>query len=123
MFEAITHSKLKDFISSGDKYTFIVKDEEVGKAIGKQGANVRLLEQRTHKKIRIVGFHPELFQFIQNVIYPSKVKDIKDQEGIITLEAVDSKNRGYIIGRSATTLRESESIIKRHFPIKELKVM
>ncbi len=123
LFESMTQTKLVDCIVKDDKITFIVEGKEIGKAVGKQGANVRRLENGTKKKIRIIAYSDDMLTFVQNVFYPSKIRDIKEEEGIISIMPQDTKSRGYMIGRGASTLREYEGIIKRHFEIKEVKVL
>jgi len=123
MFTSITHTDLKDCIDSSNKILFIVDEKQAGKAIGKQGINVKKLEQKFKKKIKIVEYNQDPVKFIKNLIYPSKIKDIVEEDGVYTITPVDSFTRGVIIGRSASNLREFESIIKRYFEIKEIKVV
>lgn len=122
IFDKITKAKLKDCIVLDESITFIVEQNEMGKAIGKQGSTARELESAFKKKIKIVEFSPELKSFINNLVTPLQIKDILEEDGIITIMPPDSKTRGLLIGRNASILRNYEAIIKRHFEIKELKV-
>lgn len=123
MFEALTNSKLKDCIVNEDKIIFIVEENEIGKAIGKKGMNVRKIEGMLKKKIKIVEFNSNLLQFIKNFIYPLQLKEIKEEEKMITLIGSDLKTRGALIGREAKNLNNLKSIVKRYFDIEDIKVI
>lgn len=121
LFEQVTHAALKDCIIADDVIVFIVEPGEIAKAIGKGGQNARFLEKKTGKRVRIVEYHNDLLTFINNLAYPVVLKDAREQDGIVVLQA-DMTGRGQLIGRSATNLRLMESIVKRYFPIKEIKI-
>jgi len=122
LFESITRSKLKDCIIKDTVVLFIVHPNEIGKAVGAKGVNVRKLERILKKKIKIVEFSPEPVNFIKNLVHPLQVKEITEDEGVYTLAPVDLKTRGMLIGRNASNLRAYEEIVRRYFPVKELKV-
>ena len=55
LFERITRAKLKDaFYDNNSLLTFIVAENEIGKAIGKKAVNVKKLERLLKRKIKIV---------------------------------------------------------------------
>ena len=123
-FEANTGSKLKDcFVDDNGTINFIVQ-QGLRKAIGKKGTTFKRIEQGIKKKIKLVAYSDDLVQFIKNLILPQKVKDIEHnvEEKTVTILA-ESDSRGYIIGRAARNLRNYESIAKRYFDIKEIKVV
>lgn len=122
-FEKVTRLSAKDCIISDDVVIFVTKSGDLGKAIGKGASNIRTLEKMFKKKIRMVEYHTDLCTFVGKVIAPAKVKDIVESDGIVTITPEDLQSRGYIIGRNAINLRSSEDIVKRYFPIKEIKVV
>ncbi len=124
LFQAITRTDVKDCFDQGEKLVFIVPAAQIGKAIGKASVNVKKLELKLKKKIRIIAYSEIPEQFIKNIVYPLRLTEIDTdpETKIMTLTAFDSKTRGYLIGRAASNLRNYEMIIKRHFDIKELKV-
>lgn len=125
LFESLTRTRLKDcFVDGNELLTFIVVNGDIGKAIGKEAANVRKLESMLNRKIKIVEFNSESLGFIRNLIYPIRSRNVVENEGIITIESSDSKSRGLLIGRNAQSLRNFEAIAKKYFPdIKEIKVI
>jgi len=122
LFETLTQTKLKDCIIN-DKVIFIVEENQIGKAIGKKGINVKKIENILKKKIKIAEFNSNVLQFIQNFIYPLKVKDIKEENKVITIIGPDTKTKGLLIGRDAKNLNNLKSIVKRYFDIDDIKVI
>ncbi len=122
MFESMTGAKLKDCIISENAVMFIVEDGEIAKAIGKKGVNVRRLESSLKKRIRIAEFNDNLVKFIENIVYPAKIRTVKQEDKIVTLTAADTHSRGLLIGRGASILRSYEAVVKRFFDIEEIKV-
>ena len=122
LFESLTKASVRDCISGEDRTIFIVNPGEMFKAIGKNGVNVKRVENALKRKIKIVEYNSDTNKFIRNVVYPAKIKEITEDDGIYEITPFDSFNRGLLIGRNAVNLRKFELIIKRYFPIKELKV-
>jgi len=122
LFETITRAKIKDCIIKETLVMFIVQPNEVGKAVGPKGANVKKLERILKKRVKIVEFASEPVNFIKNLVHPLQVTEITEEDGVYTMTPQDLKTRGLLIGRNASHLRAYEEIMKRYFPIKELKV-
>lgn len=125
LFESVTRSRLKDcFVDKNEMQTFVVQQGEIGKAIGKGAVNVKKLEKMLNRKIKILEFNSSLIDFVRNLLYPLKTRNIVENECIVTIESEDSKTRGLIIGRNAVNLRNFEAIAKKYFPnLKEIKVI
>jgi len=123
LFENMTRAELKDcFIDKNDNVVFVVRENQIAKAIGKHGANVKRLKQLLNRKIKIVEFNSNLIQFIKNLVYPLSIKEIRDDDGIVVLVGNDTKTRGLLIGREAQNLRSLESTVRRYFTVQEIKV-
>ncbi len=121
LFQAVTRASVKDCINDSE-LLFVVGPGELGKAVGKGGENVKRLAAALKRKIKIVEFSDQLFTFIKNLVQPLRVEKIEEQDGVVTLTPPDSSTRGYLIGRGGSSLRILEERVKRHFPIKEIKV-
>jgi len=122
LFESLTGAKLRDCIAN-DSIIFIVNDGEMGKAIGKKGANIRRIEDLLKKRVRLVEYSADVAKFVSNLIHPVKVQDIREEEGIVSINASDPKTKGMIIGRDRSKINFINDIVKRHFDIKEVKVV
>ncbi len=122
LFETITRAAVKDCFEDNERIVIVVNEGEIGKAIGKGSVNIRKIEGALKKKIKVIEFSPDLQQFIKNVVYPLRLSESVVEGEIATLTAVDHPTRGLLIGRGAQNLRSYETIVKRYFPVKELKV-
>jgi transcription termination/antitermination protein NusA len=124
LFEKITRTSLKDsFIDDNGLLTFIVKEGQLGKAVGKKAVNVRKLENMLNRKIKILEFNSNIINFIKNLIYPLKAKGIKQEGEEIIIEGPDTKTKGLLIGKNAKNLRNTEEVVKKYFDIKEIKII
>lgn len=124
LFEKISHTPVKEAFYFKEKLTFMVSAGLMRKALGPNKANLLKLEKLMNKQIRIIEFHEDLLQFIQNLIAPLKVTKISEEDGIATIVGPDTKTKGLMIGSRAKNLRETEEIVQRYFPeLKEIKVV
>lgn len=122
IFESVTGAKLKDCILN-ERLIFIVEENEIGKAIGKRGINIKRLENMLKKKIRVVEFNPDVLQFIKNMLYPLQTTNIENNDDIITITGPDTKTKALIIGRNKQNLNNLIAIVKRYFDIKDINVV
>ena len=120
LFESLTGAKLKDCVAN-DVIMFIVRENEMGKAIGKKGVNIRRIEGLLKKKIKLVEFNENVLQFIENLIKPIKAKEITNEDDVINIYADDTKTKGMLIGRDRNKINSINEIVKRYFKV-EVKV-
>jgi transcription termination/antitermination protein NusA len=121
LFESMTGAKVKDCIS-GEKLTFIVEENNMGRAIGRNGSNIKRLENALKKKIKLAEFSDDPAQFVRNLVYPADVAETKNENGIITVRCRDSNTRAMLIGRNRQNISGINSIVKRFFDVKEVKI-
>ncbi len=123
-FESLTNTKLKDcFVDKNEMLVFVVEENQIAKAIGKNGVNVKRIKERLNRKIKIVEFNPHLETFIANIIRPLIGKEIEVDDKIVTITGLDTKTKGLLIGRNGQNLRNYEEMVKRYFDINEIKVI
>jgi NusA-like KH domain protein len=123
MFTSITKVPLKDCFFDGIKYTFVVFSGNIRHALGKDAINVKRIEQKLQKKIRIVEYNEDMQKFIKNMLLPFKVNEIQINDGLVTVKSDDLKTKSLIIGKNARNLRTLETNVRRYFPeLKEIKV-
>jgi len=122
IFESLTGAKVKDCILN-DSILFIVHENEMGRAIGKQGSNIKRVENTLKKKIKLVEFNNNVSQFVQNLIYPVKAKEMKEEDKIVTIYGGDTKSKGILIGRDRRNINFINEVVKRYFDVEEVKVV
>ncbi len=122
LFESVTGAKVKDCIKN-KKLIFVIEENDMGKAIGKNGINIKKMENKLKKKIKLVEFSNDVLQFVKNVIYPIEVLDIKIEDGIMIIHVKDTNSRAMLIGRERQNISHVTEIVKRYFNIKDIKVV
>jgi N utilization substance protein A len=122
-FASLTKAKVKDIIEEAELIIFVVEPGELFKALGKNGAHVKAISAKLNKRIKVVEYNSDMVSFIKNMIYPLKVREITQEEKIITLHDDDTKTKGLLIGRNAQNLRLLERVVQRYFEVAEIKVV
>ena len=122
LFESMTGAKVKDCIAN-DRLIFIIEENDMGKAIGRNGSNIKRMENMLKKKIKLVEFSSDVLRFTRNMIYPVEAHDMKQEGGVITLRGKDTTTKAMLIGRERQNINHMTEILKRYFDIKEIKVL
>lgn len=122
IFEEITRTSIKDFISKENSISVIVDKGNLGRVIGKNGMNIKMLERRFNKRIKIIEYDEDVKTFINNIITPIKLKEIELEGDNIKLVAPGTKERGLLIGRESKNLEELKKIVYKYFKIKNIKI-
>ena len=121
-FESMSGAKVKDCISN-EKLIFVIEENEIGKAIGRNGVNVKRIENSLKKKIKLVEFSNDVLKFVKNFVYPIELLDIKQNDSVITMYCKDKNEKAMLIGREHKSINHLSNIVKRHFNIREIKVI
>lgn len=122
-FESATKAKLRDcFVDQNGTLFFVVEPAQYGLAVGKGGANVHRMEAAVKKSVKIVEYSDDVVSFVTGLIQPSKAKEISFTDDTVTITPEPS-SRSFLIGRAGKNVKNFESIVKRYFPIRELKVL
>jgi len=122
LFESMTGAKVKDCIPN-EKLVFVVEENEMGKAIGRNGSNIRRIENKLKKRIKLVEFNNDVLQFMKNFIYPIEVEDVKQEGRRITIYEKDTGTKAMLIGRERQNINHISDIVKRYFDVEEIKVV
>lgn len=125
LMERITNARVKDCFKDDANETIylIVAPGELGKAVGKGGSNIRLVQEKIGKKIRVIEFNENLASFIRNLIYPLNVAEIKEEAGEVIIRDDNKKTKSLLIGREGRNLKLLNRAVRRFFSVNEVKVI
>ena len=129
LFESITGATVKDCIinEAENRVIFIVKEGEIGMAIGKGGKNIRLLERMTGKKHEIIEYSDDPAQFIKNALKPAKVQEVRITERPdgkkIAVVTVYPRDKGVAIGKNGRNAERLRFLAKRYFQIQNVNII
>ncbi len=128
LFESITGATVKDcIIDDGlNRIIFIIKEGDVGIAIGKGGKNIHMLEKMTGKKHEIIEHSEKPAQFIKNALKPARVNEIRISERTdgktIAVVSVNPKDKGVAIGKNGRNAERIRFLAKRYFQIQNVSI-
>ena len=79
LFENMTGAMVKDCIIDDDnnKVTFVVKQGDMGLAIGKRGSTVSKVQRAVDRGVEVIEFNEDPAQFIKNILSPAELQSVK----------------------------------------------
>ena len=128
LFESITGANVKDCIVNEElnRVILVVKEGEIGMAIGKRGRNIHTLEKMTGKKHEIIEYSEEPVQFIKNALKPAMVREVRITERpngkTIAVVAVNPRDKGVAIGKNGRNAERLRFLAKRYFQIQNVSI-
>lgn len=122
LLSRLSQARIKDCFKEDGTFYCIVEKGEIGKAIGKGGANIKKIGQAAKKKVRIIEFGNTPAEFVRNLIFPIKVEEILEKEGVVEIVGGDRKTKGLLIGRDSKNLKFVNKAVNRFFDV-EVKVV
>jgi len=129
LFESITGATVRDCIidDENNRIIYVVKEGEMGIAIGKRGKNVSLLEKMTGKKHEIIEFSDDPARFIRNALRPARLREIRITQRTdgrkIAVVSVDPKDKGIAIGKNGKNAERIRFLARRYFDISNVSIL
>lgn len=112
-FEQITKTTVKNCVID-NSILFVVKEGDAGKAIGKQGLNIKKLSNLLKKPVRVVEYTEDPIQFVKNLTKNTNSKVYKDPNGEIIIHPATGKDKGIILGRDKQHLKLLQDLLMHH---------
>lgn len=128
LFESITGANVKDCIVNEEqsRVIFVVKEGEIGMAIGRGGRNIHTLEKMTGKKHEIIEYSEKPAQFIKNALKPAMVKEVRITERpngkTMAVVTVNPRDKGVAIGKNGRNAERLRFLAKRYFEIQTVSI-
>ncbi|RJS87611.1 NusA-like transcription termination signal-binding factor [Candidatus Bathyarchaeota archaeon] len=129
LFESITGATVRDCIidDENNRIIYVVKEGEMGIAIGKRGKNVSLLEKMTGKRHEIIEFSDDPARFIKNALRPARLREIRITQRTdgkkIAVVSVNPKDKGIAIGKNGKNAERIRFLAKRYFDIHNVSIL
>ncbi|MCK4634604.1 MAG: NusA-like transcription termination signal-binding factor [Candidatus Aenigmarchaeota archaeon] len=119
VFEKSTKVAVLDCIFDDDNIYFLVEFGKAGMAIGKNGKNIKKLQQVLKRQVKVFEYNKEPKKFIENMI-PSNTSVVID--GSKANVIIDQKEKGKIIGRMGYNIKKIRELLERNSEIKKLNI-
>ena len=114
----------RDCLIGNKIVSFVVKESEMGSAIGKNGATVNKLKKMLNKNIELVPYSKDPKKFLEesfNGIVFSEIGLRENNGKKLLLASVDSENRGKMM-QNLGKMKRLKEIAKRNYEIDDIMV-
>ncbi len=129
LFESLTGATVVDCILEDDKgrVVYVVKEGEVGLAVGKGGSNIHRLRDLIGKSVEVIEYSDDPTSFVKNILRPAKIRSAhisqrKGNKNVVMLD-IPKKDRGLAIGKSGRNIERAKYLMKRHHSIDDVMII
>ena len=123
-FSSLTNVNAKDCVVSGKNVVFVVREQEVGKAIGKKGETIKKMSNKLNKRIEIFAYTKEAKGFLEKAFKDINFEkiELKEEDGkkIIEIEA-NPENRRKLLSQ-ARKLKKIKELLERNYNVFDIKI-
>ena len=124
LFESLTGARARDcYEDTEGRLIFVVKNGDMGLAIGKGGEHINRVKTSIGKHIEVVEYSDDPVEFVKNAFHPVSVKKVdvvnKDDKRIAYVEVL-TKEKGLAIGRDGKNIEKIKKICRRHHNIDDV---
>lgn len=124
IFEEITGVEVKDCIINQDSAHFVVDEDKIGMAIGKNGRTVKKVKDNLDRDVRLYGYSDDIEDFVENLV-PTDINSVEVANGadekVATIN-VDRNNRSRVVGRNGRNIKIIKRFLKREFDVDDVRV-
>lgn len=100
-----------------DRIIYVIKQGDMGLAIGKSGDNIKKMSRVLGKRIEMVEYSEEPEQFIANMFKPAEVLDvlIGEENCPVTIVVPEKGDFGLAIGKGGSTIEKARQLVRRFY--------
>ncbi|MDD2439391.1 MAG: NusA-like transcription termination signal-binding factor [Methanosarcinaceae archaeon] len=123
LFENMTRAKVQDCIIEEDRLIYVIKQGDMGLAIGRNGEHINRVKKALDRSIELVESSSDPVSFIKNAFGPVSVSSVhivnKNNKRLAYVE-VPSKEKGLAIGRSGRNIDKVKTLARRHHDLDDV---
>ena len=123
VFEGMTNAKIKDCMIEDTQIVFVVMEGQMGLAIGKNGLNVKEVQQAIGKPVKLFEYATNPEEFIKKLFEPIELKKVeivqKDSDKVVRV-FLDTHAKGKAIGKKGENIQRIKTLLERHHGIKDV---
>ncbi len=98
-----------------DRIVYLIREGDMGLAIGRKGSNIRKMQRVLGKRIEMVEFSPDIDTFTKNAFKPAEVVGVKkEDDGRLTVYIIKN-DLGIAIGKGGCTIEKARLLLSRYF--------
>jgi N utilization substance protein A len=127
-FERITGAAAVDVVldDESERIIFVVREKQLGKAIGKGGSNVKAAAEAFGRAIDVVEIANTPEDFVKSALAPARVEEVKiivhrDGNRVASV-TVKTEDRGIAIGKDGRNVARARILARRHFDLNNVVI-
>ena len=123
LFQKITKVTPRDCIDDEkqDRLIFVVNEGKMGLAIGKNGSNIKSLQNLLKRNIELVEYYNDPIKFLKNLLNAKLINEVKISKRADgspqAIVLVNPNNKGLVVGRAGRNAEKARLLAKRYFDI------
>ncbi len=98
-----------------DRIVYLIKEGDMGLAIGRKGSNIRKMQRVLGKRIEMVEYSPEIEKFTRNVFKPADVFGVRRGDDGRLMVYINKSDLGIAIGKGGCTIEKARLLLSRYF--------
>jgi N utilization substance protein A len=118
-FERLAGVHVRDCLLDDDTVYFLIEPGKMGKAIGKNGNNIKSICSALGKKVKIFEYADTPEKLVRNLI--PNLGSFEMNNDVITV-SVPLSERSTIIGKNGKNIKMIRQFLERHFNVKNLRL-
>ena len=129
LFQTFTGASVEDCIidDKNDRIIFVVKQGNVGLAIGRGGRRIKMLERLLRKRLEVVEYVDDAREFLINALRPVRVQGFRLTEKPdgrrIAVITVDPRDKARAIGKNGRNAEKLRLLAKKYFDIDNVVIV
>ena len=129
LFQKITKVTPRDCLDDEkqDRLIFVVNEGKMGLSIGKNGSNIKSLQNLLKRNIELVEYFDDPIKFLENVLNPKLINEVKmgsrpdgSKQAIVL---VNPSDKGLVVGRAGRNAEKARLLAKRYFDISSVMIV
>ena len=123
LFENMTKAKILDCILEEERVVYVVKQGDMGLAIGKNGENINRVKKVLDKPIELIEYSDDPIIFLKNAFGPvslNSVNIINRNDKRLAYAEVPNREKGLAIGRNGKNIEKVKMLARRHHNIEDV---
>jgi transcription termination/antitermination protein NusA len=107
-----------------DRVIYVIRQGDMGLAIGKNGENTKRLQKVLGKRIEMVEYSDVMEQFIVNIFKPAEVTRIEQlKNGPIMVFVKHQSDLGTAIGKAGCNIEKARTLCRKFYGLEVGKIL
>jgi N utilization substance protein A len=100
-----------------DRVIYVIRQGDMGLAIGKKGENIRRLQKVLGRRLEMVEYDEAPFTFLSNIVRPAEIARLDEdgEGGQVNLLVRRRSDLGIAIGKGGCNVEKARILCKRFF--------